>query len=178
MVPRVVYLGNLIRVVRVLQKQTSLELAGWILEAPDLNIPEVAQEASLFSRPLIPVKNKKDLLSALGKLGNLDLGILANFGIILERTHLEIPRAGFINLHLGLLPDYPGRSPIQDALKNKEKVIGVTLHRVTEEIDRGPILATHTVATPTHFIYEQAFQRLEDAAEQILEKNLPTLLQK
>ncbi len=68
-----------------------------------------------------------------------DIGILTNTRRI--RTHvLSIPRMGFLNLHASLLPKYAGLEAIFWALYYGEKEVGVTVHFVTEDIDRGDIL--------------------------------------
>jgi methionyl-tRNA formyltransferase len=53
---------------------------------------------------------------------------------------LEVPRIGSFNLHPGPLPRYAGRNPVCWALYFGETTHGVTLHRMTAEIDGGPII--------------------------------------
>jgi methionyl-tRNA formyltransferase len=71
----------------------------------------------------------------------VDLGVVANFGQMIDGRLLSIPRYGFINCHPSLLPKYRGPSPLGHILLNEEKVSGVTWHRVSTRIDQGGILA-------------------------------------
>lgn len=55
-------------------------------------------------------------------------------------THcLNIPVHGFINFHFGLLPEYRGADAIFWEIRNREKEGGISVHRMTAEIDKGPL---------------------------------------
>ncbi len=73
-----------------------------------------------------------------------DLGVVAAYGRILPQTLLEIPRLGMINVHASLLPQYRGAAPIHRAVINGDTETGVTIMRVVEELDAGPMLASVT----------------------------------
>jgi methionyl-tRNA formyltransferase len=66
--------------------------------------------------------------------------VVVAFGQIFPPELLEVPPRGSINLHASLLPKYRGASPIQSAIANGEKKTGVTVMRLEEELDSGPIL--------------------------------------
>lgn len=53
---------------------------------------------------------------------------------------LEIPAKGFYNFHFGLLPKYKGADPIFWQLRNREKNGGVVIHKITEQVDEGPVV--------------------------------------
>ena len=84
--------------------------------------------------------NSNEFLKTLKRL-KPDLGIIANFGQILNNRLLSIPCHGFINYHPSLLPKYRGPNPLPEILINGETYSGVTWHLVTEKIDQGDILA-------------------------------------
>jgi methionyl-tRNA formyltransferase len=71
----------------------------------------------------------------------VDLGVVAAYGKILPRALLEIPRLGMINVHASLLPKYRGAAPIQRAVMAGESQTGVTIMRIVQELDAGPMLA-------------------------------------
>jgi methionyl-tRNA formyltransferase len=54
---------------------------------------------------------------------------------------LELPRFGVLNVHPSTLPKYRGPSPVPWAIRNGDAYLGITVHRMTERIDAGPILA-------------------------------------
>jgi methionyl-tRNA formyltransferase len=70
-----------------------------------------------------------------------DLYVVAAYGKIIPKHILEIPRYGAINIHPSLLPKYRGPSPIQSAILNGDKSTGVTIIKMDEKMDHGPILA-------------------------------------
>lgn len=76
------------------------------------------------------------------KLKNLnpDLFVVASYGKILKPDVIDIPKLGSINLHPSLLPKYRGSSPIQSTILNGDKVTGITILKMDEVMDHGPIL--------------------------------------
>ena len=52
---------------------------------------------------------------------------------------LDIPTSGFVNFHFGLLPKYAGADPVFWQIKNAEEFGGISIHKMTAEIDEGPI---------------------------------------
>ncbi len=73
-------------------------------------------------------------------LSEADLAIVAAYGKILTKEELNAPKYGSINIHPSLLPKYRGPSPIQEAILNGDKVSGITIIKMDEEVDHGPIL--------------------------------------
>ena len=69
-----------------------------------------------------------------------DLAVVAAYGLILPPPILEAPRAGCINVHASLLPRWRGAAPIQRAILAGDEVSGVTIMRMEEGLDTGPIL--------------------------------------
>lgn len=88
---------------------------------------------------------------------NLDLAIVAAYGLILPQVILDAPKYGCINIHASLLPRWRGASPIQHAIWKGDHETGVTLMQMDEGLDTGaeilkravPITA-QTTATALH----------------------------
>lgn len=70
-----------------------------------------------------------------------DFLVVADFGLILPKELLEIPKYAALNVHHSLLPKYRGPSPAPTAILNGDKVSGVTIIKMTEKVDAGPILS-------------------------------------
>ncbi|MEM8970671.1 MAG: formyltransferase family protein [Pseudomonadota bacterium] len=66
---------------------------------------------------------------------------------ILREDFLNIPSAGFLNAHPGLLPQYRGLDPVLWALA-EDGELGATVHVMTTGIDEGPILARSAMDSP------------------------------
>ncbi len=75
-----------------------------------------------------------------------ELFVVVAYGQILPREVLELPPRGSINLHASLLPELRGAAPIQWAIARGHERTGVTVMRMVERMDAGPIL--HQVAEP------------------------------
>ena len=70
----------------------------------------------------------------------MDLGVVAQYGLIIPERVLNLPKMGIINVHTSLLPRYRGASPIQTALMNGETQTGVTIMKMDAGLDTGPII--------------------------------------
>jgi methionyl-tRNA formyltransferase len=69
-----------------------------------------------------------------------DLAVVAAYGLILPKPILEAPKAGCINVHASLLPRWRGAAPIQRAILAGDELSGVTIMRMDEGLDTGPML--------------------------------------
>ena len=74
-----------------------------------------------------------------------DLLIVVAYGRIFPREVLELPPLGAVNIHFSLLPRYRGAAPVQWAIAEGETETGVTVMKMSEEMDAGPILAQERV---------------------------------
>lgn len=74
------------------------------------------------------------------KLQRPDVCVLAAYGRILKQPIIDVPARGFLNVHPSLLPKLRGPSPIQSAIIGGETVTGVTIMRLSLEMDAGDIL--------------------------------------
>ena len=69
-----------------------------------------------------------------------DLAVVAAYGLILPKPILEAPKRGCINVHASLLPRWRGAAPIQRAILAGDQTTGVTIMRMEEGLDTGPML--------------------------------------
>ena len=89
---------------------------------------------------LQPEKASGDQFCDLIRRMEPDLIIVVAFGQILKEDLLSVPKWGVINIHASLLPKYRGAAPIQWAILNNESRTGLTVMRMDEGLDTGPIL--------------------------------------
>jgi len=69
-----------------------------------------------------------------------DVGVVVAYGHILRPDLLALPRLGMINVHPSLLPELRGAAPVEWAILNGLKQTGVTIMRMDEGLDSGPIV--------------------------------------
>jgi methionyl-tRNA formyltransferase len=74
------------------------------------------------------------------RASQLDLAVVAAFGQIFPRALLDAPRLGCINVHASLLPRHRGAAPVQAALLAGDDETGVSIMRMEEGLDSGPLL--------------------------------------
>lgn len=84
----------------------------------------------------------------LGQLRELapDISVVVAYGHILPREVIDLPRHGTINIHASLLPALRGAAPIQAAIREGRDRTGVTIMRMVQKLDAGPIILQ--LATP------------------------------
>lgn len=75
-----------------------------------------------------------------------DISVVVAYGQILRREVLDAPREGSVNLHASILPELRGAAPINWAIARGYEETGVTVMRMVERMDAGPIL--HQVVEP------------------------------
>ncbi len=76
----------------------------------------------------------------------LDVLIVAAYGLILPPAMLSWPRYGCLNIHASLLPRWRGAAPIARAILAGDSETGVSIMRMDEGLDTGPVIARHPVA--------------------------------
>ncbi len=139
-----------------------------------LHCSEVAEVAAEYGLPVLkPSKIRTaEFLDEL-KSYRPDLLVVAAYGRILPAAVLAVPALMPINMHASLLPRHRGAAPIQGALLAGDKVSGVTIMRMIEQMDAGPILlqretpmaADETQATLTQKLAELGAQALLEALD-------------
>lgn len=75
-----------------------------------------------------------------------DIQVVVAYGQILPRDVIDIPRLGTLNVHASLLPRYRGAAPIQWAIVRGETETGVSIMRIDEGLDTGPLLLQRALA--------------------------------
>ncbi len=106
-----------------------------------------------------------------------DLGILASYGEILKKEVLEKPKHGILNIHPSLLPKYRGPTPVPTAILNGEQETGVTIFKMDEKIDHGPILSQFKEEIKPDDTAESLLKRLFLAGTKVLTTLLPSYLE-
>jgi methionyl-tRNA formyltransferase len=129
----------------------------------------------------LPVLHARDLNNEEGRdfVQNLqpDLVISAHFDQKLYPPLCDSTEHPEVNVHPSPLPRYRGLEPVLHAMKNRDTLLGVTVHRLAESIDSGCILASeeikpdprHSVLRATYELYGHGARLLAHSAEQALQ---------
>ena len=145
---RIVFLGTPQFAVPTLDALASEHDIALVVAQPDkpagrglhTHAPPVAVRAKELGLPLIQPAKIREALDAIAQ-AKPEIGVVIAYGKILPASLLAIPPHGFVNVHASLLPKYRGAAPIQRAIEHGERETGVTIMRVDEELDHGPMLS-------------------------------------
>ena len=70
---------------------------------------------------------------------NADLAIIVAYGKIIPKRFLNLTKKGFINIHGSILPKWRGAAPIQRSIMNLDRETGISIMKLTEKLDSGPV---------------------------------------
>lgn len=91
------------------------------------------------------VRDHDDLRRLLSDF-EVDVVIAISFGMLVKPDSLNLPKHGWINLHFSLLPKYRGAAPVQRAILAGEEVTGLSVFKLDEGMDTGPIFRSKKVS--------------------------------
>lgn len=101
-----------------------------------------------------------------------DLIVVAAYSQILSRQLLELPKYGCVNVHASLLPRWRGASPIQSAILAGDEVTGVTIMKMEEGLDTGPILSQSSLPISASDNASSLSEKISKAGAELLVKTL------
>lgn len=135
----------------------------------------VAELAKTHNLPLFtPQALDDDAMDAFAAL-QADLLVVCAYGLLLPKVWLDLPQLGAVNLHASLLPRWRGAAPIQRAIAAGDRETGVTLMRMTPELDAGPMLAARPTPIEAADTTGSLSEKLAELAADVLIENLPAL---
>jgi methionyl-tRNA formyltransferase len=102
-----------------------------------------------------------------------EIAVLAAFGKILPKEILNHFKFGVLNIHPSLLPKYRGSSPVQNAILNGDKETGVTIIKLDEEMDHGPILAQEKIVIDENDTAQSLYEKLFPLGAKLIIESLP-----
>ena len=102
------------------------------------------------------------------ELLDFDFLLVSAYGKILPDWLLKSPNVSPINIHFSLLPKYRGASPIQSAILNGDKKTGVSIIKMIQGMDEGPVYCFHE----TQILIDENKKELEDRLTSLCIKNI------
>ena len=101
-------------------------------------IQVISENFKLNLRTPQNLKNNQKEYEFIKKM-NADLAIVVAYGQIIPKEYLNLTKKGFINIHGSLLPKWRGAAPIQRAIMNLDNEIGISIMKINEKLDAGPV---------------------------------------
>ncbi|WP_415304087.1 methionyl-tRNA formyltransferase [Candidatus Pelagibacter sp. Uisw_090] len=122
------------------------------------------------------LKNNKEEYNYFKEL-DADIAIVVAYGQIIPNEYLSLVKKGFINIHASLLPKWRGAAPIQRSIMNLEKETGISIMRIGEKLDTGPVCNFYKIEIMSNDNTETISEKLSAlAAEKILD-NIDEILE-
>ena len=102
------------------------------------------------------------------KLLNPDLVIVVAYGQLIPKNYLSLSKHGFINIHASLLPKWRGAAPIQRSIMNLDKETGVSIMKIVEKLDAGPVMIQEKINITSEMNAEDLSNKLSDLSSKLI----------
>jgi methionyl-tRNA formyltransferase len=181
MLKKIVFMGTPLFAVPILK---SLYQNGYQVSAVYTQPPQKSQRGQKINKSPIQgisetlnieyrtpnsLRDNKEEYNYLKEL-DADIAIVVAYGQIIPKEYLSLVKKGFINIHASLLPKWRGAAPIQRSIMNLEKETGVSIMKIGEKLDTGPICNSYKVKITGNDNTETISEKLSAlAAEKILD---------
>ena len=184
MVARVVFLGTPRAAVPTLDALVIDHDVGLVITQPDRprgrsgtpQPPPVKEKAAEHGLDIAQPATSTELAGAIEEHGPFEVGVVVAFGRILRPEVLELPRHGMVNVHFSLLPRWRGAAPVARALMAGDSMTGVTIMKLDDGLDTGPIISAQAIDIPPDDDAGMLTDRLATMGARLLGRELPRYL--
>ena len=108
---------------------------------------------------------------------NADLAIVVAYGQIIPKEFLSLTKKGFINIHASLLPRWRGAAPIQRSIMNLDKEVGISIMKIAEQLDTGPVCNTYKLNLENNLNASDVSDKLSSIAAEKILSNIDDILE-
>ena len=122
------------------------------------------------------LKNNQEEKNFLKKL-DADIAVVVAYGQIIPSNFLNLAKKGFINIHASLLPKWRGAAPIQRSIMNLDKETGISIMKIVEKLDAGPICNSYSLELLENENTESLSNRLSLFAAEKIPNNIDDILE-
>ncbi|MFM7491696.1 MAG: methionyl-tRNA formyltransferase [Actinomycetota bacterium] len=154
------------------------EVVGFLTtpDAPQGRGREIAENAfasfaRVYSIPIFKANSADEIQQAILQT-EAEIVVTASYGRFIRKRELSQPKYGWLNVHFSLLPRWRGASPVQRAIENGDSKTGVTIFRLDEGMDTGPIFTTIDYVMQGNERTEELLHHLAEMAVQPLGRAL------
>ena len=130
-------------------------------------IQKVAENLCIECRTPDSLKENNEEYNFL-KLLNPDLVIVVAYGQLISKNYLSLSKHGFINIHASLLPKWRGAAPIQRSIMNLDKETGVSIMKIVEKLDAGPVMMQEKINVTSEMNAEDLSNKLSDLSSKLI----------
>ncbi len=154
-----------IQVLKALEENFEVKVA---VTAPDSAVANYFQ-GLVFT----PNKLDEDFINCQLSIVNCQLFVVASYGKIIPQSLLDIPKYGALNVHPSLLPKFRGASPVPATILSGDKKTGVTIIKMDEKMDHGPVVAVKEISLSGQDDFPTLINTLFQLGADLLVKSIP-----
>ena len=139
-------------------------------------IQGISETLNLECRIPTTLKENKDEYKFFKSI-DADLAIVVAYGQIIPKEFLNLTKKGFINIHASILPKWRGAAPIQRALMNLDKETGVSIMKIQEKLDAGPVCNTYKLKIENNSNCAEISEKLSFIASEKILENIDEIIE-
>jgi len=188
MAKKIVFMGTPMFAVPILQ---SLQENGYLISNVYTQPPQKSQRGQKINKSPIQstaehlnleirtpksLKNNNEELEYFKNI-NADLALVVAYGQIIPKKFLNLTKKGFINIHASLLPKWRGAAPIQRSIMNLDKEVGISIMKIAEQLDTGPVCNSYKIELQDNFNASQVADKLSSIAAEKISSNIDHILE-
>ena len=171
-----VYLESLIKnkynIVAVYTQPPKKKGRGMRIEKSPVHNLALAHNIKIFTPLNFSAEQEKNNLNRLRP----ELIIVMAYGLKLPNYLLNLPKLGCINIHVSLLPRWRGAAPIEYSLLNGDRETGVSIFKLVEKMDAGPIIEYESFEIDNYINKDELIEKLNILGVKLLHSILPNIL--
>ena len=136
----------------------------------------IAETLNLEVRTPRSLKDNEEEYSFFKQL-DAELVIVVAYGQIIPRQFLDLTKKGFINIHASILPKWRGAAPIQRSIMNLDKETGVSIMKISEKLDTGPVCNIYKINLENNLNAKDVSEKLSLIASEKILVNIDNILE-
>jgi len=139
-------------------------------------IQGIAETLNLEFRTPISLKDNHEEFEYFKNI-EADLAIVVAYGQIIPKNFLSLTKKGFINIHASILPKWRGAAPIQRSIMNLDKETGISIMKITEQLDTGPVCNIYKINLENSLNANDVAEKLSLLAAERILYNIDNILE-
>ena len=156
---------------------------GGIITKPDsrkgrgqkLQTPKVKQIGEKFNIPVLQPQKISEITDFVKKFEK-PAGVLVSFGRIIPQEIIDLFTPAIVNVHPSLLPKYRGPSPIESAILNGDEKTGVSLMKLSKEMDAGDVYSQEEIELSKTETASDLYKTCGEIGAEMLVRDLPKII--
>ena len=137
--------------------------------------PKVKQTGEKFNIPVLQPQKMSEITDFVKKFEK-PVGVLVSFGRIIPQEIIDLFTPAIVNVHPSLLPKYRGSSPIESAILNGDEKTGVSLMKLSKEMDAGDVYSQEEIELSKTETASDLYKTCGEIGAEMLVRDLPKII--